>query len=238
MKNYYIVSGGTFHRDIFLDFLHKEVEKPFIVAADKGLEYLYDVSIKPDVVVGDFDSLSSFVLDKIEKDNKDNKISIIRLNTEKDYTDTEKALDIIIDKIKNNKKKDIEKNSKKDIKPKIYLFAGTGKRIDHVYANIGLLLKAKENKADFFIVDDKIRIRLLNKDDDFVIKKEEEYGNYISIFALTEVVKGLNLKGFKYNLKDFNLSIGKTLGESNEIKDDKAFISMKEGLLLVIESMD
>ena len=228
MKNSCIIAGGTFHKEVFLDFLNnKKVnkEKPFIVAADKGAKYLFEINVMPDVIIGDFDSVGSEFFDKIKEIENSNKAVVVRLKPEKDNTDTEAALDYILkeDRVK---------------KGRIYIFAGTGTRIDHVYANIHILLKAKKYGYSAFLIDDKMKIRILNQDDKFTLKKEEQYGKFVSIFALSEVVRGINLKGFKYNLSDYTLHIGTSLGESNEIEKDEATISFKQGLLLVMESMD
>ena len=58
-----IVSGGDIQCDFALDFLKKYTEKCReenirLIAADRGLEFFLDCRIMPDVVIGDFDSLS------------------------------------------------------------------------------------------------------------------------------------------------------------------------------------
>ena len=58
-----IVSGGDIQSDFALYFLKKNIEKAGrenirLIAADRGLEFFLDYLILPDVVIGDFDSLS------------------------------------------------------------------------------------------------------------------------------------------------------------------------------------
>ena len=58
-----IVSGGDIQSDFALCFLKKNIEKAGrenirLIAADRGLEFFLDYMILPDVVIGDFDSLS------------------------------------------------------------------------------------------------------------------------------------------------------------------------------------
>ena len=63
MTDTIIVSGGDIQRDFALDFLKREIEKTgrekiCLIAADRGLEFFLKNQIRPDVAVGDFDSLS------------------------------------------------------------------------------------------------------------------------------------------------------------------------------------
>jgi thiamine pyrophosphokinase len=61
---------------------------------------------------------------------------------------------------------------------------------------------------------------------------------YVSFVPLTLNVKGLNLEGFKYPLKDRHITIGSTLCISNELIGDNGTFSFSEGILLVIRSND
>jgi len=53
----------------------------------------------------------------------------------------------------------------------------------------------------------------------------------------TEVI-GVTLKGFKYPLEDYTLSIGNSLGVSNEQIEEEAEIIIEQGILIVIKSID
>ena len=55
---------------------------------------------------------------------------------------------------------------------------------------------------------------------------------------MSDTVTGITLKGFKYIVENYDLSIEFSRGVSNEILDDEAEISFDEGYLLVIESKD
>ena len=59
MKDTIIVSGGNIQKDFALDFLKKNrTEHTCIIAADRGVEFFMGTDLKPDIAVGDFDSLS------------------------------------------------------------------------------------------------------------------------------------------------------------------------------------
>ena len=88
-----VVSGGNIQEDFALDFLKKTEEKqgkmPYLIAADKGLEFFLHTGIRPDMAVGDFDSLS----DEGEVFLKSlDKTEICRLRPEKDDSDTQSAV--------------------------------------------------------------------------------------------------------------------------------------------------
>lgn len=71
-----------------------------------------------------------------------------------------------------------------------------------------------------------------------VLKQQEQYGNYVSLFPFTPQVRGLTLTGFKYPLNCYTLECYHSLGVSNEIVEEKAEISFDQGVLLVVESKD
>ena len=72
-----------------------------------------------------------------------------------------------------------------------------------------------------------------------IIRKDSQFGKYVSFFAAGETVEGLTLKGFKYPLDHYRLTTdncGRTV--SNEIQEEKAKILYEKGSLLMIMSRD
>ena len=55
-KRTVIVSGGVLESEFVLPILKNE-DTEFIIGVDKGLAFLYENDIKPDYIVGDFDSV-------------------------------------------------------------------------------------------------------------------------------------------------------------------------------------
>lgn len=205
-----VVSGGNVDVEIPLKFYDK------IIAVDKGLESLYDQNIRPDYIVGDFDSVDKNIIDFYRK----NGVKIESYNPEKDYTDTELGIDCAL-----------------KLNPdSIRIIGGIGTRIDHTLANIHILTKCLEKNIKCDIVDCHNKIYLVDKS--VTINKSDAYGKFLSIIPLTSQVKGITLKGFKYPLDNYDLSFGKSLGISNEIVQSSATIEIKNGILIVIESKD
>lgn len=81
-----IISGGMEpSRNLLMDELK---DCNFLICADSGADCLYKYHIKPDILLGDFDSINkeSFQYYKNECSN------VLRYPKEKDFTDTELAL--------------------------------------------------------------------------------------------------------------------------------------------------
>lgn len=214
--NTLIVSGGNIDITFFKDFLTQHIFNN-IIAVDKGLEILDKLNIFPDHIVGDLDSIDKSIISKY---NNDNHIIIHKYIPEKDYTDTDIALNLALEQKSTN----------------IVIIGATGTRIDHSLANIHILCLALSKNIPCTIIDYNNRIRLI--DSNLSLDKADIYGKYISLIPLTTTVEGLTLTGFKYPLSNYTLSIGKSLGISNELINDVGNIELKKGILIVIESKD
>lgn len=223
-----IVSGGNIQKDFALDFLkkkmcQKQTISPVLVAADKGLDFLEEISYLPDLVVGDFDSLSTkgkkYLVELTEDRRK--KTEIVRLKPEKDDSDTQSAVNICIGR------------GAKDI----LILGATGTRVDHLWANIGLIAYGKSKGVHIALIDRNNYICLV--DSGTIIRKKDQFGKYISFFPLGGDVTGLKLKGFRYPLEEYHLKITDSgLTVSNEIAEEEAIVEYKTGLLLMIMSAD
>ncbi|MCH1978297.1 thiamine diphosphokinase [Lawsonibacter sp. OA9] len=214
--NTLIISGGNINSDLALDFMEKQ--KPdYIIAADRGLLFAWKHKIIPDYIVGDFDSVPSDVLQEYRSLNR---IPIREYNPVKDATDTQIALE-----------KAISHGSSR-----IWLLGATGTRLDHTLGNIYSLKPALEAGIPAYILDEYNRISLVSGE--IRLKREEQYGKYVSFLPLGEQAEGLTLEGFKYPLKDYTLKNDSGLGVSNEITADEAYVSMETGILIMIQSHD
>ena len=84
MKNYLISIGGNSTSNVL------SIERNFeeIIAVDSGVEHLFRLSLVPNTLIGDLDSISEKSLNKIKK----NDVDIMAFNSNKDKTDFELAL--------------------------------------------------------------------------------------------------------------------------------------------------
>lgn len=210
-----IVTGGHID-DNFLGSLVLTEKYSFIVAADRGLLALDKLNVLPDFILGDFDSAGTDILSKYRAKS----IPILTFPSQKDKTDTELAFEWAL-----------SKNSSV-----IDLIGASGSRLDHTMANISLLSLALQNNVDANILDPNNKIYLKAKN--FIIKKDKQYGDFISLLPFSGNVRGLKLSGFKYPLYGITLAKGSSLGISNEIVEDEGRIEFDEGILLVFETKD
>ena len=187
-----IISGGNIQNGFALDFLKKRIkeggrESLALVAADSGMEwFMRNREFIPDLAVGDFDSLSEEGKKYMESLNG---LKIIRLKPEKDDSDTQSAVNHMI-----------SEGSRE-----ILILGATGTRLDHVLANLGLLSMGREKGVHIALADQWNYITLV--DSGTVLKKEGQFGKYVSFFTVGGDVSGLTLKGFKYPLDGYDLTV-------------------------------
>ena len=219
MKDTIIVSGGNIHKDFALDFLKKnKTENTCLIAADHGVEFFMGTDLEPDVAVGDFDSLSAEGAKYMETLKH---TEIRRLKPEKDDSDTQSAANYAI-----------EQGTER-----IMILGATGNRIDHLMANFGLLMLGKIKQVQIVLVDAYNYMSLIESG--MILKKEEQFGKYVSFFPIEGEVTGLTLKGFKYPLNSYTLKVEDSgLTVSNEISDPEAEVTFETGKLLMIMSRD
>lgn len=219
-----IISGGNIQDGFALGFLKKRIEEGqreslTFVAADKGMEwFMRNREFTPDLAVGDFDSLSEegeAYMESLED------LEIVRLKPEKDDSDTQSAVNHMI----------------RERAKEILIFGATGTRLDHVLANLGLLSMGKKQGVQIVLADQWNYITLVESGT--VLKKEEQFGKYVSFFSVGGDVTGLSLKGFKYPLNRYHLTVEDSgLTVSNEITEKTAEITYDSGQLLMIMSGD
>lgn len=209
-----IITGGKINKNFAKKYL-KSNKYDIIIAVDKGLETIDYLKLQPQYILGDFDSVNTKILEKYKTQD----IKIIKLNPEKDLTDTHSAIDLAL-KLKSTE---------------ITILGAIGTRLDHTMANIHILKQALDKNIKAKIVNEKNEIELIDKE--IIIKKDDNY-KYVSIIPLTTQVTGITIEGMKYIINDYTLSIGDSLGVSNEQIDKEAKISIKTGVLVVIKSKD
>lgn len=214
--NVLIISGGEVDIAWAKDYLASHDEF-YVISVDGGLKTADALSIRPDHMVGDFDTVDERLLKQYEKMG----IRISRHKPEKDDTDTELALKTALE---------IEGVTQ------VMIIGALGGRFDHALANVEILRHGLEHKVPCRILDRHNKIYLLNQDTEF--KKTDLYGKYISFIPYTDEVRPVTLEGFKYPLDHAVMKRGVSLGISNEISGDSARISFSEGIMICIESRD
>lgn len=214
-KRVVIISGGDITDELTLrSLLGKNIG---VIGVDRGIEFLYRHKIIPNYIVGDFDSVSEEVA-RYYREETD--VPIKEYNPVKDASDTEIAIRLAMT----------------IGATEIEIHGATGGRLDHLWANVQCLYIPLKKDIKATLVDPQNRISL--HDEDFVLNKEEAYGQYFSLFPLGEVVHGLTLEGAKYPLKNHTMEPQDSLCVSNEIKDEAVKVSFRTGTLILMETND
>ncbi|HUC90585.1 MAG TPA: thiamine diphosphokinase [Paenibacillus sp.] len=186
-----------------------------LIGADSGSLFLVEHGFRPDLSIGDFDSVTPQQLEWIKAGS---------LSTEacdpvdKDYTDTELAF----------------RRALEEKPDEIVLIGALGTRFDHSIANIHLLVEALRRGVPAVIADEHNEIRLT---DSRLTIRSGGYAN-VSLLPLTPRVTGITLRGFRYPLTDAALEMGQSLGISNVLDGETGDIAIRDGWLLVIQSKD
>lgn len=216
MKSCLILTGGMMDLPFAGEFLKKESFSR-IIAVDGGLEAAKALGLTPDIIVGDFDTVSPEVLAYYRK--MEHIVWEVH-QPEKDDTDTELAI-----------KRAIALGCTRTV-----LLGATGGRLDHMIGNTHLLFPCLQKGMETYIVDSRNRLYLIDGQHTFY--KKDLWGKYISFLPLTQEVKGITLRGFKYPLTDRDISIGTSLCISNELVKEEGTIDFSDGVLIVVESHD
>ena len=195
----YIVGAGE---DCGLDF--QPAAEDLVIAADGGYERLLRVGIKPDLIIGDFDSLGYTPRED----------QVIVLPTVKDVTDTWAA---------------IEQAQKRGYR-EFHLYGCTGGRVEHTFANIQTAAALAECGQSCLIFGKNQVITAISEQTLCFSAKAE---GYISVFSHTDRCC-VTLKGLKYELEDAALSNRFPLGVSNEFVGKAASISVTGGIAVLI----
>lgn len=210
-----IINGGNIEDDFALPFLQKE-QYDYLIAVDKGLEFCYRAGIRPDEMLGDFDSAAPAVRAYFEG----MEIPVQLYKPEKDQTDMENAMRLAL----------------KRGSSEILVLGATGTRMDHVLGSIYDLNIALEAGVSCALVDAHNRIRMIQHG--LKIRKEEQYGKYVSLLAFGGSAEKITLTGFYYPLHEYTMRAGDGIGISNEITEEAAEIQLESGTLIVVESRD
>ncbi|MBP1558644.1 MAG: thiamine diphosphokinase [Oscillospiraceae bacterium] len=177
----------------------------FVIAADAGYLHAQTYGIRPNLIVGDFDSSADpGALD----------IPIERFPTHKDDTDCMLAV-----------RRGLAEGCRSFV-----ILGGLGGRLDHTLANLQTLAFLADHGATGWLKGEGAAVTLLRKD---TITLPRPSG-YLSLFALGGPCRGITLQGTEYPLENAELTPGFPLGVSNHIVEETADVTVTEGDLLIV----
>lgn len=176
-----------------------------VIAADAGYAACRAAGLRPELVVGDFDSSEEPAGERV-----------LRLPVEKDDTDTLHALRIGL------------RRGCRDF----VLYGGTGgARPDHTLANLQCLLFLAEQGARGRLYGDGVVWRVLRGEE---IAFPAAMRGTLSLFCLGAEARGVTLRGLKYNMEQGTIRPDFPIGVSNSFVGAAATVAVGEGSLLMM----
>lgn len=199
-KTCFIVGAGSFQ-----GMMVRPRPGDLVIAADGGYEYLKKEGIRPDVLMGDFDSLE--LLPEQEK--------LVRFSPMKDDTDMAMAAAY-----------GAERGCREFI-----IYGGLGGRLDHTLANIQLLTGlSRAGKAAYLIGDGVILTAITSEQITF----RADAAGMVSVFCMGDQASGVWERGLLYTLTDAVLTCARATGISNEFIGQESNIEVIQGTLLIL----
>lgn len=186
-----------------------------VICADGGIRHAFALGLKPTLALGDFDSADPALVAQVEQQS----IPMDRVPAAKDQTDTHLAV-----------QEALRRGARE-----VLLVGASGDRLDHTVSNL-LLLPGVPAGVDVALADAKNVVRLLRPGGRLTVRRRP--GEFLSLLPLSNEVKGVVAEGVRWPLDGATLRWGESVGVSNEIVDEEAFLAVREGYLLVIMSRD
>ena len=210
MRALVVLDGEPLGSEAWLAGLAKDAD--VVIGADGGALRLGAAGLRPDLVVGDLDSLSA----DARRDLETAGVTFEVHPDEKDQTDAELALDAAVTR------------GADEI---VVVGAFAGARLDHMVGNVLLLAHEDFAAIDVSLVTEHATFRALRGPG--ILELEGAPGDWVTLEPLSEVVRGVATDGLRYPLRHEALVRGSTRGVSNELTERRGSVEAADGLLLV-----
>lgn len=183
----------------------------FVVACDAGYRNAERLDLRPDLIVGDFDSAPQ----------PKTALDTIVLPHVKDDTDTQYAARWLLE------------HGYDQI---TMLGALGGARLEHTLSNLATGLYLAKNGVDVLLADEHSELRFLVPGRPLCLQREN--WKYLSVFPLEGKLGGVCIRGAFYPLEDAELTADYPLGVSNEFTEETAHLSCTSGSGVVVLTRD
>lgn len=185
-----------------------------IVAADSGVDSAFAIGLAPDVVIGDFDSVSDAGLARVRASG----ITVLSSPTDKDLTDTELALAHLLDVGATH----------------ATILSPGGGRLDHAHGVLSALASPLLAAVSIDAVIDTAHVTVLHGPTQRLVPQRS---SITALHAMNGVARGITTSGFRWNLTGEDLAPWVSRGVSNEMVDSVAEVFIDEGTLIVIQPL-
>jgi thiamine pyrophosphokinase len=187
----------------------------YLIGADSGGEVALAWGLKPQLALGDFDSISPVALERLKTLPG---VEVRVASVHKDETDLELALLAAYEA------------GCRDIT----IVGGLGGRLDHTLGNLYLLADPRLHDARLSLLGENERVYFLRGGQTLTLHGEP--GEQVSLIPVSPVAAGVRTAGLYYPLNSEPLYIGPSRGISNQFVGTEASVSFDDGLLLVIHN--
>ena len=204
MKRCVIIGGAEIKKcDTVKSYLKSD---DFYIFCDSGLFHKNALNVKPDLIVGDFDS----------HEKPDSNAETIVLPREKDDTDTFFAV------------KEALSRGFSDF----LIIGAVGGRLDHTLANISILLHLNDRGCKARIVDDYSEMEIADKTE----KQIPDSFPYFSVLNIDGTADGITIKNAKFPTDNATIPPSFQYGVSNEpLRGKVATVIVSAGRALLVK---
>jgi thiamine pyrophosphokinase len=183
-----------------------------ILCADGGAHHALALGLRPDVVIGDLDSLGEGQRDRLGRAGT----RFISHPRSKDETDLELAL----------------LYAAEQGAMRITVLCARGGRIDHELGNLLLLVHPRLREIDVRLRSGPQEVRLVCDEAAFAGAP----GDLLSLLPIGGDASGVTTSGLEYPLRDEMLRLGPARGISNVFAVDAPTVRVRSGLLLAVHT--
>lgn len=205
MSTCYIVGAGEFTARGFTPGVDD-----FVIAADGGYLALRSIGVRPQLLLGDFDSLGSIAIPA--------DVPVERFPVQKDDTDTGIAL----------------AHAWGMGYRSFAIYGGSGGRVDHLLANLQSMCRYSRLGGALRLAAREYDAYALTNGTLTLPKRPA--GTLVSVFCNGDAASGVTLNGLMYPLHNHTLTCDMPLGVSNQMLDgEQASVIVQNGTLLVLQ---
>lgn len=176
-----------------------------VLCADSGFLHCEKLNVKPDLLLGDFDSLKA-IPDNVPR---------LDYPAEKDYTDSTLAI----------------KTAAEYGATDLILAGMLGGRFDHSLANLQNLLWCVNHGITAMITDGETEIFAVKNGEITVCRRENAY---FSVLSLSGECESVTITGAKYPLDHYPLAVDDPRAVSNEFAGGNATVTVKGGAVCIV----
>lgn len=187
-------------------------EAETLIGVDGGTRHMLDLDLRPDWVIGDFDSLSEAIQMQLEAQGT----RFRHFDVEKDETDLELAL----------------LHAAEQGSEPLYVAAALGARLDQMLANILLLAHASLGEKRVVLIAPHQKAWLVRGQ----TRIKGTAGDRVSLIPLGGDVHVVRTTGLKWVLEKEWLRFGPARGISNEMSAGEASVEIDAGTLLCVQT--